>query len=90
MPGDGRYLRRRKARRRRAAAQRLRPLRGAAGRRLRARSLRSRRVVGVGQFARGMTTARHRPRSRVWAWGVSALPAAVLLIWVVARLTRHL
>lgn len=83
-------LRRRKARERKAAAQRLQPIRGAAGRRLRSRRLRSRRVVGVGQFARGLTRPASRPRGRVMTWVLSALPAVVLLVWVVARLTRHL
>ena len=90
MTGDARYLRRRSARRRRAAAQRLTPIRGAAGRRLRSRTLKARRVVGVGQFARGLTRPSARPRSRVVGWVLSALPVVVLLVWVVARLTRHL
>lgn len=90
MTDDARYLRRRAARRRRAAAQHLQPIRGAAGRRLRSRNLRARRVVGVGQFARGLTRPSTNPRSKVAAWVLPAVPVVVLVVWVVARLTRHL
>lgn len=90
MRDDARYLRRRKARQRRAAARHLQPIRGAAGRQLRSRNLHARRVVGVGQFARGLTRRPSRPGSRVATWVLPALPVVVLLVWVVARMARHL
>ena len=90
MSKENRYLRRRKLRQRRAAAQHLQPIRGETGRRLRARGLRSRRVVGVGQFARGLTRPDAKPSSRTVRWLLAVLPAVILMVWVVARLTRHL
>ena len=90
MNRDERHLRRRKDRQRRAAAQRLKPIRGQAGRQLRSRSLRPRRVVGVGRFAQGMTRPTSKPRSRLMAWLLTALPVVILVVWVVARVTRHL
>ena len=49
-------------------------------------------MVGLAQFAGGLTgpKARWLPRSRPKAWVLSALPIVVLVIWVVARLARHL
>ena len=49
-------------------------------------------MVGLTQFAGGLTgaEARRAPRSRMRAWVLSALPIVVLVIWVVARLARHL
>ena len=49
-------------------------------------------MVGLTQFAGGLTgpKARRAPRSRVKAWVLSALPIMILVIWVVARLARHL
>lgn len=46
-------------------------------------------MVGIGQFARGMTRER-KPRHRLTGWLLSVLPIAVVAIWVVARVTRHL
>ncbi|HLM97628.1 MAG TPA: hypothetical protein VK283_15025 [Acidimicrobiales bacterium] len=49
-------------------------------------------MVGLPQFAEGLTGAKARrlPRGRVKARVLSALPVVVLVIWVVARLARHL
>ena len=80
-----------KDRERKAAAQRLTPIRGQAGRRLRHSGLRSGRVVGLSQFAQGIERTRSsRPRNRVASWALAALPMAIVIIWVVARMTRHL
>jgi len=81
-----------KARERRAAGRRLQPIRGARGRSLQHRRLSAPRVVGLDRFAEGLTGPRRRwrPRSRLQAALLSALPFAVLVIWVVARLSRHL
>lgn len=83
--------RRSKTRERRAAAQRLTPIRGQAGRRLQHSGLRSGRVVGLSQFAQGMTgRQRSRSGSRLRGWVLAAVPVVVGLVWVVARATRHL
>lgn len=83
--------RRSKARQRRAAARRLVPIRGRAGRRLQQAGLRSGRVVGVGQFAQGLTRrATNSSGGRLRRWLFAAIPVAVLVIWIAARLTRHL
>jgi hypothetical protein len=49
-------------------------------------------VVGLAQFADGVAGSRRRwqPRSRARAWLLSALPVVVVVIWVVARVARHL
>lgn len=86
---EDRYLRRRKNRRRRAAARRLTPIRGEAARRLRTRG-RAVRLVGLGSFAQGMARRSASPKSRVASWSLAAVPVVVLVVWVVARLTRHL
>jgi hypothetical protein len=49
-------------------------------------------VVGLGQFADGLT-GRGRPwhpRTRTTAWALTVLLLVMLVIVVVARLTRHL
>jgi len=83
---------RKKDRELRAARRRLQPIRGARGRSLQHRRLGAPRVVGLPQFAEGLTGAKARrlPRGRVKARVLSALPVVVLVIWVVARLARHL
>lgn len=81
--------RRTKTRERRAASQRLAPIRGQAGRRLLHSGWRSGRVVGLSQFAAGMTS-RQRSKSRLQRWMLTAVPVVVLVVWVVARLARHL
>jgi hypothetical protein len=82
---------RNKARRDRAAHRRLRPIRGAAGRRLRSAGPSRGRVVSLGRFAQGLRAPNRRlwARHRIVAWVIGALPVVVLLIWVVARLARH-
>ena len=73
----------------RAARRRLQPIRGARGRSLEhTAARRAPRVVGLGQFAEGLTgpettVAAAHVGSR--AWLLSALPVVVLVIWVVAR-----
>jgi cytochrome c-type biogenesis protein CcmH/NrfF len=49
-------------------------------------------VVGLAQFADGVAGSRRRwqPRSRARAWLLSALPVVIVVIWVVARVARHL
>jgi len=49
-------------------------------------------VVGLSQFASGLTGQSRRwlPRSRAKAWVLSAVPVAVVVVWVLARLSRHL
>ncbi|HEY5023971.1 MAG TPA: hypothetical protein VII76_03260 [Acidimicrobiales bacterium] len=81
-----------KERQLRAARRRLQPIRGARGRSLKHTRLTAPRVVGLNQFARGLTapTRRWQPRSRVKAWLLSALPVVVVIVWVVARVARHL
>jgi hypothetical protein len=83
--------RRRQARRARAASRRLAPIRGAAGRRLRGASTRRGRVVGIAQFARGLSRPSRAVsvRSRVVRGILAALPVVVLLVLVVVRLTRR-
>jgi len=83
---------RNKERASRAARRRLEPIRGARGRSLAHTRLAAPRVVGLSQFARGLTgpSRRLQPRSRVRAWILSAIPVVVLVIWVVARIARHL
>jgi hypothetical protein len=82
----------RKERERRAASRRLEPIRGARGRSLQHRRLGGGRVVGLGQFAEGLTRhdGRRKPRSGLVTWALAAVPFVILLIFVVARLTRHL
>jgi hypothetical protein len=76
----------------RAAGRRLAPIRGARGRSLTHRRLAAPRVVGLHQFAEGLTGPQRRfqPRRGVQTWILSALPVVVLAIWVVARVARHL
>jgi len=83
---------RNKDRRLRAAHRRLQPIRGARGRSLQHRRLSAPRVVSLSQFAGGLTGQSRRwlPRSRAKAWALSALPVAVVVIWVLARVSRHL
>jgi hypothetical protein len=49
-------------------------------------------VVGLSQFAEGLTGRRRRwhPRTRAKAWILTVLLLVMLVIVVVARLTRHL
>jgi hypothetical protein len=88
--------RRRKDRQRRAAARRLPPLRGQRGARLptggRARPV---RMVGVGQFAQGMSRRRGSRRPphglrRVAGVVTGALIALVFVLWIAARVAGHL
>jgi hypothetical protein len=85
-------LKRTKERQKRAARLRLQPIRGARGRNLKHTRLSSPRVVGLNQFAQGLTGSRRKwqPRSRAKTWLLSALPIVVVVIWVVARVARHL
>ena len=93
MTDEGRRLRKRAARRRRAAERRLTPIRGRAARRLRTGGG-PQRVVGLAQFAEGVARKAARSsrpsRSGVTRWLLAALPVAVVVLWAVARLTRHL
>ncbi|HUY64261.1 MAG TPA: hypothetical protein VMV14_07055 [Acidimicrobiales bacterium] len=79
-----------KRRQQRAAARRLPPLRGEAGRRLQHRSATPGRVVGVGRFAEGMhRRAASAPPSSVRAKLLWVLPLVVGVVWVAARLLHH-
>jgi len=82
---------RNKERQLRAARRRLQPIRGARGRRLKHTRLAAPRVVGLSQFAQGLTgpNRRREPRHRSTAWILSALPFVVLVIWVVVRVASH-
>lgn len=88
MTDQARHLRRRKQRQERAAAKRLPPVRGTTGR-LRTGG-RGQRVVGLGQFADGLGRRGTGARHRAWAWLLGAVPVVVVVVWVVARVTRHL
>jgi hypothetical protein len=88
--------RRRKNRERRAASRRLPPLRGHGGGRLptggRARPV---RMVGVGQFAQGISRRRsdRRPSHglrRVGGVITGAVIALVFVLWIAARVGGHL
>jgi hypothetical protein len=87
---------RRKERQRRAASRRLPPVRSTGGRRLQSGGRpQAVRMVGVGQFARGVarrTDAHRRPRGwrRVGSVITGALAAVVFVLWIIARVTRHL
>ena len=52
--------------------------------------MRSGRVIGLGQFAQGMARRSSHPESRVTSWVLVAAPVVMVVIWVVARVTRHL
>ena len=88
MTDQAKHLRRRKQRQERAAAKRLPPVRGPVGR-LRTGG-RGQRVVGLGRFAEGLGRRRAGTRHPVRAWFLGAVPVVIVLVWIVARLTRHL
>lgn len=86
---------RRKDRQRRAAARRLPPVPGHVGGLSTGGRARPVRVVGVGQFARGMARRRDtRRRAHGWRRVGGAVGAvlvgAVLLLVLIARLAGHL
>jgi hypothetical protein len=85
--------RRRKERERRAASRRLPPVRGNPGRRIQTGGRPAPvRVVGVGQFAQGVSRRRRpfRPGHRVGGAVIGVVTAAVLVLWIIARIAGHL
>ena len=66
-------------------------MRGARGRSLKHTRLAAPRVVGLSQFAQGLTgpSRKFQPRRKSTAWILSALPFVILVIWVVVRVAGH-